>query len=123
MRQWAADLILVTHFAFVVFVVGGLVLVWAGAALQWRWVRRRAFRYAHLAAIVVVATEALAGIVCPLTVWEDALRGAPVSGSGFLARWIHTILFWNFPEWVFTTAYVAFAVAVAVTLWLVPPRR
>jgi polyferredoxin len=86
-------------------------------------VRRPAFRYAHLAAIVVVAGEALAGIMCPLTVWEDALRGGPVANAGFVARWLHRVLYWSFPDWVFTTAYVAFALAVAVTLWLVPPRR
>jgi polyferredoxin len=123
MRPLLADLILATHFAFVAFVVGGLALIWAGAALGWGWVRRPAFRYAHLAAIVVVAGEALAGIMCPLTVWEDALRGGPVANASFVARWLHRVLYWNFPDWVFTTAYVAFALAVAVTLWLVPPRR
>jgi len=123
MRPLLADLVLVTHFAVVAFVVGGLALIWAGAALGWGWVRRPAIRYAHLAAIVVVAGEALAGIMCPLTVWEDALRGGPVANAGFVARWLHRVLYWSFPDWVFTTAYVAFALAVAVTLWLVPPRR
>jgi hypothetical protein len=33
------------------------------------------------------------------------------------------VLFYDFPEWVFTVAYVAFAAIVALTLWLVPPGR
>jgi hypothetical protein len=66
--------------------------------------------------------EALLGKVCPLTLWEDALRGAH-SDTSFIARWIHHVMFYSFPEWVFTTAYVLFAFAVAVTFWIVPPRR
>ena len=119
---WLADLILIVHFAFVLFVVGGLMLIWAGAAAGWRWVRGFWFRLAHLAAICCVALEALSGMVCPLTEWENALRGARTE-IGFVARWIHRLLFYSFPEWMFTTAYVLFAAAVAITLWLVPPQR
>ena len=116
-----ADLILIAHFAFVLFVVGGLALIWIGAAAGWRWVRGFWFRVTHLAAIGFVALEALIGMVCPLTAWEDALRGAR-GEAGFVARWIHRVLFYSFPDWVFTTAYVAFALAVALTFWRVPPR-
>ncbi len=119
---WLADLILVIHFLFVLFVVGGLALIWIGAAAGWRWVRNRWLRIAHLAAIFLVAAETLLGMVCPLTVWEDALRGAPIETS-FIARWVHRVLFYSFPEWVFAVAYVVFALAVAVTFRLVPPRR
>lgn len=119
---WLADLILITHFGFVLFVVGGLALIWIGAAAGWRWVRNFWFRIAHLAAICFVALEALIGMVCPLTEWEDALRGARTETS-FIARWIHRVLFYSFPDWVFTTAYVLFALAVALTFRLVPPRR
>ena len=122
MRAFLADLILVVHFAFVLFVVGGLALIWIGAACGWRWVRNFWFRIAHLAAIVFVAAESLAGIWCPLTIWEDALRGAHAEKS-FVARWIHRILFYSFPEWVFTVAYVVFALVVIASLWLVPPKR
>jgi polyferredoxin len=117
-----ADLILVVHFAFVLFVVGGFALILAGAALGWRWIRNRGFRYAHLATIMFVAAEALVGVACPLTVWEYALRHASPDGSSFVARWVSRLLYYDLPEWVFATAYVLFATAVAVTLWLVPPR-
>ncbi len=120
MHSLLADLILVVHFAFVAFVVGGLALTWLGAMLHWRWVRRFWFRVAHLAAIVFVAGEALTGMMCPLTVWEDALRGRE-SETGFLARWVHWVMFYNFPGWVFTLAYVLFALVVGLTFWLAPP--
>jgi hypothetical protein len=117
-----ADLILVIHFAFVLFVAGGLPLVWVGAALDWRWVRNRRLRLAHLAAIVYVAAEAVIGVLCPLTVWEDALRGVREEKS-FVARWLHRLMYYEWPEWVFTTLYVTFALAVVATWWLVPPDR
>jgi hypothetical protein len=117
-----ADALLVLHFAIVAFIVGGLVLTWVGAAAGWRWVRNRWFRWLHLAAIAFVALEALAGIACPLTVWEDALRGGARSES-FIGRWVGRILFYQAPEWVFTTIYLAWTAATLVTLRLVPPRR
>jgi hypothetical protein len=116
-----ADVVLVVHFAFVLFVVGGFALILVGAAAGWRWIRNHAFRYAHLAAIVVVAAEALVGIACPLTVWENVLRRGTPEGPSFVGRWVSRLLYYDLPEWVFATAYIVFAIAVAVTLWLVPP--
>ena len=120
--HWLADLILAVHFAFVLFVTGGLVLIWTGAACGWRWVRNFRFRVAHLCAICFVALEALVGVACPLTVWEDALRGTE-GEPGFMARWLRRLLFYSFPDWVFTTAYVLFALVVAATWLYVRPRR
>jgi len=117
-----ADVVLVLHFAFVLFVVGGLALILVGAVAGWRWIRNRAFRYAHLAAIVFVAVEALVGVTCPLTVWEYLLRSGSPDGPSFVGRWVSRLLYYDFPEWAFTTAYVLFAIAVAVTLWRVPPE-
>ena len=117
-----ADAILVVHFAFVLLVVLGFALVLAGGARGWQWVRNRTFRYAHLAAIVFVAVEALAGVACPLTVWENVLRHASPEGPSFVGRWVSRLLYYDLPEWAFTVAYVLFAIAVAVTLWAVPPR-
>jgi hypothetical protein len=117
----AADALLVVHFAIVVFIVGGLLLTWAGALLGWNWVRNPWFRYAHLGAIVFVALEALIGMMCPLTVWEDMLRGGSRPDS-FIGRWVQRLLYYRAPEWVFTTLYVGWAAATALTLWLLPPR-
>lgn len=117
-----ADALLVLHFLVALFITGGLVAVWIGAAARWDWVRNRWFRYLHLGAVVFVAAEALLGVACPLTIWEDLLRGG-IRPESFVGRWVHYFLYYRAPEWVFTVAYAAWAMASALTLVLVPPRR
>lgn len=117
-----ANAILTVHFAIVTFIVSTLPLIYLGAALRWSWVRNLRLRVVHLGAIAFVAAESLFGIVCPLTVWEDKLRGT-VSGSGFIEGWVHRIMFYRLPTSVFTAIYVAFAVLVFATWILIPPRR
>lgn len=122
MSQWLADVVLVVHFTFVLFVVGGLAFIWIGAVAGWRWVRNYGFRIAHLAAIVCVAAEGLLGIWCPLTVWEARLRGMETEKS-FVAQWIHRILYYDLPEWVFAVAYTIFALVVIATWWWIRPMK
>lgn len=117
-----ADLILLLHFALAAFIVLGLPLVWLGAWLDWGWTRNRSLRYAHAAAILVVAAEALAGSICPLTRWEDALR-AGADGRSFIGRWLARLLYFDFPEWAFALAYTLYALATLATLRLVAPRQ
>jgi hypothetical protein len=117
-----ADAIVVVHLLIVLFVLTGVPLVYFGAARHWAWVRRLSWRLLHLMAIAVIASESLVGIDCPLTVWEDRLRGEQFS-TGFIERWIDHILFYDAPTWVFTLAYVAFAVLVVITWITVPPTR
>ena len=117
-----ADALLVVHFLIAGFIVAGLVLVWAGALAGWDWIRTPWFRYLHLAAIVFVAAEALIGYACPLTIWEDLLRGGARPES-FIGRWVRRLLYYDAHEWVFSTLYAAWAAATLLTLRLVPPRR
>ena len=122
---WLADGIVALHVAYVSFVIVGQIAILLGAAFRWRWIRNRAFRLLHLVAIVVVAAEAVLGIPCPLTVWESRLRrlaGQQAIERTFVGRWLHDLLFFDFPPWVFTTAYVSFALLVLATLLFVPPR-
>lgn len=121
MASLLADAILVIHFLFVLFVVGGFAYVVAGSAIGWRTARNRTFRVLHLAAIVFVALESLVGAVCPLTRWEDALRASGGGEAGFVGRWVSRLLYYDFPEWAFTAVYVAFALAVAAAWKLIPP--
>ncbi len=122
MSALLADAVLVVHALFVLFVVGGLLATWVGIALGRPFARDPWFRGVHLAAIGFVVAQALLGYVCPLTIWEDALRGAATE-RGFIERWVHAWLFWSAPPWVFTTLYVAFGALVAATWWRFPPRR
>jgi hypothetical protein len=121
MRTLLADTVLVVHTLFVAFVVVGFALVWIGHFRRWRWIANARFRALHLAAITLVAIEGVIGMTCPLTAWEAALRGESADQS-FVARMLHAVVFHDFPEWVFTVAYVAFAIVTALTIRLVPVR-
>ena len=122
MRALAADALLAAHFAIAAFIVAGLLLTWVGAAAGWAWVRNPWFRYAHLAAIGFVAVEALLGYACPLTVWEDLLRGG-LRPESFVGRWAYRLLYYQAPEWLFTALYALWAGASVTTLYLVPCRK
>jgi hypothetical protein len=123
----AADAIVVFHFCYVLIAVGGELLILLGWLLRWRWIRNLTFRIVHLASVVVVAVEALIGVLCPLTEWEYRLRF--LAGQTFeeeipfMARLVRRIIFYDFPTWVFTLTYILFALLVAATLLLAPPRR
>jgi hypothetical protein len=121
-----ADVVLVTHALFVVFVVVGFALILAGLALGWAWVRRPGFRYAHLAAIGIVVLQAWFGIECPLTTLESGLRaGAGEAGYGtsFIQDWLYRLLYYRAETWVFTVLYTGFGAAVALVWWFAPPVR
>ena len=124
MQPFWADLILGAHFLYVIFTVGGAVLIAAGGPAGWRWVRNRAFRIVHFLSVLLVALEAAGGLLCPLTIWEYRLRQPAVTGPGpettFIAQWVHRIIFYDFPFWVFTAAYILFAVLVG-GLFLIDP--
>lgn len=122
MRALVADAILALHLAIALFIVLGLAAIWIGAMRHWQWTRNFWFRTCHVVAICIVAIESLLGFTCPLTVWEDALRYASGQPS-FVARWMRRLLFYEFPEWVFTIAYVACAAATLLAWRVTPPRR
>jgi polyferredoxin len=120
-----AAVTLVLHVSYVAFVVFGLLLVWAGIACRWKWIRNRWFRTIHLVMITIVVLEAWAGIVCPLTTLENWFRtksGQNLYEGDFISIWLHDLLFIDLPPWAFTVAYTLFGLAVLGTLWLAPPQ-
>lgn len=120
-----ADLVVVIHFGYVLFVLIGLLLTLLGWLMNWGWVRNLWFRTIHLASIVVVVLEAWFGITCPLTTWENQLRSAAGQATyegDFIASWVHEMLFFEAEPWVFTVCYTLFGGLVLATLLLVPPR-
>lgn len=121
-----ADLILVLHFAVVVFVVVGQMLILAGWGLGWHWVCHLGFRLVHLVMVTYIALQAWLGKLCPLTIWEQQLRakaGQPFYEESFIEHWLSRILFHDLPWWTFVAAYTAFAAVVIASWWWVPPRR
>lgn len=119
-----ADALLGLHVAIVLFVVGLLPLVLAGGALGWRWVRHFGLRLTHLGLMVFIAAQTWLGQLCPLTVWEQALRrtaGQGSYGESFVEHWLSRLLYWDAPWWVFVAAYTGFAVVVGMAWWWVRP--
>jgi hypothetical protein len=81
-----ADLLVVVHFGFVLFVVLGGLLVLRWPRLLW----------VHLAAVAWGAAVELAGWICPLTPWENRLRllgGEAAYRGDFLARYVLAALY------------------------------
>lgn len=117
---------LAAHVAVVVFVVFGQLLILLGGVLRWRWVRQFWLRLAHLLLIVYIAAQAWLGELCPLTVWEQALRqraGQMTYGESFIEHWLSRLLYIDAPWWVFVAMYSAFALLVLGSWWWVRPIR
>ena len=123
--QFAANAIAVIHLAYVGFVVLGFFAIAAGIVMRWEWIRNAKFRLIHLAMIGIVVLESVAGITCPLTTWETALRrraGQKTTDDDFIASMIHQLMFFDLPSWVFTTIYLVFGLGVVGTFLIAPPR-
>ena len=120
-----ADLILLLHASFVVFVIVGLVLVLLGGVRGWSWVRNPWFRLVHLLAIAVVVAQAWLGVLCPLTTLEMSLRarvGEAVYPGSFVAHWLESLLYYRAPAWVFIVCYTVFGFLVVAGWYAVRPR-
>jgi|ERR1035437_2679036 hypothetical protein len=124
--QTLADAILVLHALIVLFNVGALPAIWVGCFRGWQFVRAFSFRVAHLLLIGFVAAESVLGAICPLTTWEDALRtkaGAdPRYPGGYVAHWLHRLIFYDLDERFFAVGYGLFFALVLFTLVWVKPR-
>ena len=120
-----ADGILLVHFALVVFVVFGFILIWIGYLAKWRFVRNAKFRICHMLIMGIVLCESLLGIVCPLTEWENDLRIKGGAGqsyeTGFIQEWIQKIMFYDFSEGTFIVLYLLFFALILITFRVIPP--
>ncbi|CAG9174165.1 hypothetical protein LMG23992_02651 [Cupriavidus laharis] len=86
MAEWLADLVVVVHFLFIAFVVGG-------ALLLFRWPR---VAWVHLPAAAWGVFVEWSGRVCPLTPLENALRraaGEAGYGGGFVERYLLPVIY------------------------------
>lgn len=123
-----ADVILVVHFGIAAFNAFSLPVIWIGAMAGWRFVRNPWFRYSHVGLMGFVLIETLAGKLCPLTVWESALRRAvgqagPGESQTFIGYWVGKALFHDFSQTQYTVAYTLFFGLIGLTLFLVPVRK
>lgn len=122
MSSALGQLVLAIHIGVIAFNVAGLVVIPLGARLQWRFVRLRWLRLAHLGALAVVAAQAVAGRACFLTDWQAALTGGGAHDP-LIMRWVNSVIYWPLPMWAFTAIYVAVLAYVVALWWWVPPER
>ncbi|MEW8509030.1 MAG: DUF2784 domain-containing protein [Candidatus Thiodiazotropha sp.] len=123
---YAADAILLIHLLFVAFVVLGLLAIYIGYLLSWPWVRNFWFRLVHLLSIGVVVLQSWLGVLCPLTIWEMQLRemaGVETYDGSFIQHWLHALLFYQAPDWVFLLCYTLFGTLVLASWFIVRPNR
>ena len=121
-----ADVILTLHVGIVAFVVVGQLLFVIGGVLGWFWVRAWRIRLAHLALIAFVIGQSWLGVMCPLTLWEQALRhqsGQAGYTESFIEHWLSKLIFFSSPAWVFELVYTVFGALVLLTWWWLPPRH
>lgn len=113
-----ANVVLVLHLAFVLFVVLGGLLV----------LRRPPIAWLHLPAAAWGAAIEFAGGICPLIPLENRLRalaGEQGYGSGFVE---HYLLAWLYPEGLTRDVQIALgagvlAVNAGLYAWLLARRR
>ena len=81
-----ADLVVVTHLAFLVFVGAGSLLAW----------RRRGLAWLHAPSLIWAAASITIGLACPLTSLETLLRrlaGDDVYAGGFVDHYVEGVVF------------------------------
>ena len=117
--RFAADAVLVLHLAFILFVVGGALLVLRYSTLVW----------VHIPAAIWGAWAELGNRICPLTVLENELRQrAGLSGysESFVEHYLLPIIY---PSGLTRTAQLwlaAILVTINVglyTVWLLRRRK
>jgi len=121
-----ADFIATIHFAWVAFVVFGLVFVLLGKWRGWSWVKNRWFRGIHVAMILVVLARTTVLEVCPLSTWEESLlklaeaeQATRTSFGAFMHLAIHPDTE-AVPMWVYPPIYAVYAVLIVAAFWIVP---
>lgn len=121
-----ADAILSLHVGIVLFLLLGQALILIGGPLRWQWVRWPRFRYGHLGLMAFIAVQTWLGQLCPLTIWEQALRaraGQAAYAESFIEHWLSRLLFVEAPWWMFVAAYSGFFALVVFSWWRWPPQR
>ena len=115
-----ADIVLAIHFCVVLFIVSGLILIPIGYWLSWDWINLRKYRITHLGMMIFITLETLCGLTCPLTSFENYLRGIDQSKS-FLGYWLGKIIYWELPSLFFIVLY-CMVLGLIILMWrLFPP--
>jgi hypothetical protein len=95
-----ADVIVVVHLAYLVFIP-------TGGFLAWRWPR---VVWAHLAAVALAVVSVTVHFDCPLTTWEQSLRrrgGQVPYSDGFVDHYLTGRVYPHGDAWVVQAVFGA----------------
>ncbi|MBU4311519.1 MAG: DUF2784 domain-containing protein [Candidatus Omnitrophica bacterium] len=121
-----ADAIVITHFAWILFMLAGFIFTLCG--FFWKEIFDRwLFRTLHLCGIAYVSLLALMGKYCPLTIWENALRAkynpSLVYPGAFMIHYVEKLIYSDINPLVIripTTFIGVFTIAVFI---FKPPEK
>lgn len=130
---YLADGLVALHFAFMAFIAFGQLAIILAALLnqlgvKGQWGRNPWFRFTHLGCILYVVYEAIMGIRCPLTEWQEQWRmkaGQEMSQSStFIGRYAHDYLFWDdvISYQAIKVMTICFGIIVVQGIIMYPPR-
>ena len=110
---------MIIHFLWAAFMVIGLPL---GLYL-----RSPVVRWAHFSGMALTAFFAATGMNCPLTVWEENLRGGTdpgfTYGGSFLANHLSFILYPQIQPWILRSASVFWGALTVMAMMVVRPGK
>lgn len=98
--RWAADLTVLLHFLFILFVIFGVVLV----------ARVPKLKPLHWAALAYGLSVEVFNWYCPLTLLEQHLRragGQQAYERSFLVHYFEALIYWDVPQWVLISGAIA----------------
>jgi hypothetical protein len=109
----AAELVVLVHFLWIVFLVGGAV-----PGVRWAWVK-----WTHLGALGFSMALQLFGWVCPIThleVWLRRAGGAASYEGTFIGHYLERIVYAPLPP---NVIFLGTLIVVGVSLWAYFGRR
>jgi hypothetical protein len=113
-----ADLVVVLHFAFVLFVIfGGFLVLWS-----------KRVAWLHIPAVIWAILIEFIGWTCPLTILEKILRqksGALAYRSGFIEHYILPVLYPTIltRRLQVILGFLVFAINVGIYYWVLRHHR
>lgn len=121
-----ADTIMVLHLAWIIFMLWGFVLTIRGF-FHPKFFDRWLFRTVHLLGILFVVALEILGKYCPLTLWENALRGhynpeTDYPGS-FIIKYIEQMIYPDVSPLVVIIPTILLATFTLVAFVLKPPTK
>ncbi|MBD3265743.1 DUF2784 family protein [bacterium] len=117
-----ANLILYIHFVIFLGIVIPVPLIVIGYFAGWRFIRHPWFRVIHAGVFALVLLFHFTMGLCPLTVWEQAMRQPAAQPESIFYTIAAGVLYWDWPLWVFTLIYVGFGILILYLLVWIPPH-